>query len=315
MSFVDVKGSQFNIGVKLISSSMVAQLTKWDTSLVRLNVEDDSDIAKLKSVLTQLVKAGIKVVIDPHFRPKGEDTPLYTYEEEFLAKLRIIYDIATKFSASYVAVSIYNEARNLASRKWVAPNGVLLYEAHCMEMIAYIRGLNPDTTVVISSPQLGDPDYWDGPLLTWEPAWLLKLKNIVVDMHYYRPYDYTHPLAYRLKKSVKEIPALAFPPPLFLGTLLDNFSTKDWNNRRLHIYKFLAWCKKYGVTPWVGEFGIHKFTPNRMEWFTEVVKMFQEFGITYCVWRISDEFFVQITKQGEVVTEHAALLSWYINQK
>lgn len=262
--FSGVKGKHINIANPTIAS--LEEVSALGFGLVRLPYTGRIDV----DIVRHAVKLGLKVVVDYH--PSLD----WWKDSANIFLLPYICELAEKalaeFSCDDVAIEIINEPR-MGKR-------LPIYNSLLDLCIKAIRELNPNRWIVVSNQQLNDIDFFSGPLGKFTAP---DYKRIIVSLHYYRPFDLTHPLAYLKGTSVEVDIPLSFPPT-------SGFAKADFANLDLHISRFLNWCKINGVVPWIGEFGCHEFVPNRLGWYRAVLSTFDKYGVPSCLWSWQDEF-------------------------
>lgn len=249
--------------------------SKLGFKLVRIPfvVEPDPKLIRLA------VSSGMRVVADFHPDQAWQANPLAIYS---LPEKWASWSIALReFRVDDVAFEIINEPR-MGKR-------VAAYDAILAASIEAVREVNPGRWIVVSNPQMGDPDWYDGPLLKWQPP---KASRLIATMHYYRPFYITHPQHYLSGTPV----AGKAPLPIGGGTAFD---VKDWENRDLHFARFVGWASEHGVTPWVGEAGCYETVPDRVRWFRTIADLAQAYQVPVCWWALGDRFGVRPGQQDD----------------
>lgn len=282
-SFVDTV-PQISIG--LADNTKI--LNAWNAGFRLIRLPSETDAFPI-GVVDYAVSLGFKVVVDFHPGP----IEWWNKRGNFihLAEItRIRTEQLLPYTADQVAIEIINEPRMKARSTF--------YTRYITSIIKNIREISPDRWIIISNPQMSDIDYYAGPLLSWVPPTATRL---IVGLHYYRPFNLTHPTHYLqgtasnnpyphpYPPSLTQNPSFPLNPP-FANDLDGNFAVNDWANRALHFSNFATWCTTYGVTPWIGETGILDTVPQRIQWMTEVKNLATTNGIKICWWAWGDIF-------------------------
>lgn len=248
--------------------------------LIRLPVPNlENDFVIVGSV-NNLLAAGFNVVLDLH----PQVTRDLQKSDDFWIQPALWRNIAKQFKGQALdrlAFEILNEPD--FRRKNPRP-----YESWMNLCIDAIRDVDPRRWIVASTPYMGDVDHFDGPEASWTAP---KVDRLIVPMHYYRPMAITHPQSYVSRGAKSQ--NLKYPPE----PDGDDFNSKDAKNMSLHFQKYGEWCRKNGVTPWIGEAGCHEDTPGRQRWFQDVKAVADRAAIPVCWWS-TDGFGIQARWQG-----------------
>lgn len=263
-------------------------LNAWNAGFRLVRLPSETDAFPI-GVVSYAVGLGFKVVVDYH----PELTTWWNKRGNFihLAEItRIRTEQLLPFTADQVAIEIINEPRIKARS--------VFYTRFITSIINNIRAVSPDRWIVISNPNISDIDYYAGPLLNWVPPTGTRL---IAALHYYRPFNLTHPTYYLqgtasnnpyphpYPPSLTQNPSFPLNPP-FANDADGNFAVNDWANRSLHFTNFANWCTTYNLSPWVGEAGIFDTIPQRIQWMQQVKTLATANNMKVCWWAWGDEF-------------------------
>jgi endoglucanase len=243
-------------GIAVSPKSDIPAIAAQGFNLVRIPFEVEPDPHTVKLAVSR----GLKVVLDYHPPQSVIADPFAVYG--LPSKWAAWAKAFSGYSPDDVAFEIVNEPR-MGKR-------VKAYDAVLAASIEAIREVSPNRWIVISNPQMSDPDWHDGPLLKWTAP---DYPRLIATMHYYRPYNVTH--------------SAASPVAVGGGSAFDQ---KDWSNRDIHFQKFVNWCRENSVAPWIGEAGCWETVPGRVGWFRSVADIADSLGVPVCWWRDYDRF-------------------------
>lgn len=240
----------------------IAEIHEAGFKLLRLPFDSNPDVDLVKAATSK----GLRIVVDFH-------PPLSWYSDPFA-----MFDLPGKwsrwakqlqgFSSDELAFEVLNEPR-------AAKRGPV-YDSLMVACIAAIREVSPSRWIVVSNPQLSDIDWFAGPLGNWAAP---QYDRLIVPLHYYRPYEVTHPSSYRGQVGPDT--------PVGGGT---KFDLADWSNRELHFQRYVNWCRENRVQAWLGEAGCYESVPGRLTWFSEVAKLARTYSVPVCWWGWRDRF-------------------------
>lgn len=262
-SFVDIS-PQINLPGSTVVR--IKQANAAGFKLIRLPFVGTLNVSHVKLA----VSLGMRVVIDLHPDLKWWSDPEKIYTLPTLCR-RMATAVAG-FSSDDVAIQIVNEPR--------MKNRASVYSKILEACIEAIREITPDRWIVIQNQQLGDIDFWNKPEGIFVAP---KYSRLIASLHYYRPFEITHPEHY-----LKQATPLLFPPLTFPPT--SGFAKADWDHLEVHFQKFTAWCVENNCTPWIGEAGCYETVPNRLRWFEAVKGMAVKYQVPICWWALNDRF-------------------------
>lgn len=254
-----------------------AELKKWNVDLMRLQINiggNPADYPKhLASYLDVVVprvldlgaKYGIMVIIDLHMVPgggqmRGGET-IFDSEKSAQHFFRIWEDIASRFKdhPALYGYDLFNEPSQSRPAK---------YSYWDLQRIAAerIRKIDPETPIYVESNHLCSP-------LAYCYLQPLKLKNIIYQVHFYEPFDYTHFMISRQKLLSGEVGYRSFPG-VYYGTL--------WGPDLVEFRKKLAMVRdfeeRHGAKIFVGEFSTQTYAPGAAQYLDSCIRLFEEYG-------------------------------------
>jgi endoglucanase len=167
------------------------------------------------------------------------------------------------------------------------PNGKLtaaLWNEWLPEVLAVVRATNPDRTVV-----LGPPD-WNGFRSLDALALPEDDRNIIVTVHYYEPFTFTHQGAPWSPETVK-LAGLAWGTPREEAQLAADFDLVQ------------AWSAKHGRPILLGEFGAYEKAPmgSRVRWTAAVARAAEARGWAWAYWQFDSDFIAYDIDKGRWV--------------
>ena len=226
---------------------------------------------RVDHLLDMAEKAGLNVVLNIHHFDELDKSP-DDHQEHFLALWR---QIATRYSKR--PASVYFELNNephdkLDDKKW---NAILV------KGLAVVRESNPTRPVIIG------PAFWNGiwalPKLT-----LPADDNLIVTVHNYNPFEFTHQGAPWADAKVR------------------NIKDKQWTGSdaelkamRKELDQAAEWGKKNHRPIYLGEFGAFEKAPmeSRIRWTQAIVREAEARGFSWAYWEFGSGFGVYDIKK------------------
>jgi len=158
------------------------------------------------------------------------------------------------------------------------PNGKLdgpLWNAWLAEALAVIRAQNPTRTVVIGPPMWNGIGYLDR--LTLPEA----DRNIIVTVHYYEPFPFTHQGAPWMPQTVR-LSGVTWGTPQEIKRLAADFD------------RVQAWSEKHNRPILLGEFGAYDKAPmeSRVRYTDAVARAAEARGWAWAYWQFDSDFIV-----------------------
>jgi endoglucanase len=234
----------------------------------------DSWYATLDWIVSEARKAGLCVILDMHeFQVMGKEPE--ANRERFLAFWRQLSDHC-KGSPDSVIFEILNE-----------PNSKLtpeLWNAYMADALAIIRQDHPTRTVIVG------PGFWNNVSHLDELKLPESDRNLIVTVHYYNPFPFTHQGAAWTDQKDKS--GIAWE-----GTAAERKAVRD------DFAKVAAWAKAHDRPFFVGEFGAYDKAPmeSRIRWTDAVTRTIEDFGGSWAYWQFDGDFILYDVKKGEWV--------------
>jgi endoglucanase len=254
-------------------------------------VLSDAVYAKVDFLVTNALNSKLGVIVNIHHFDAFTSDPS-SLSNKFYALWRQIAAHYAK-APNTVAFELLNEPKDAATTTVMNP----IYA----EAIRRIRSTNPNRTIFVG------PGKWN------QPSELVNLhlpaedRNIIVTVHCYDPFFFTHQSATWAGNDVKSLKGIVFPGPprepfvpppdakLSKGLLnwIERYNTLTGTNNpsspaafRASLQKAKDWSVKNGRPIHVGEFGCYiKADPDsRRRFYTEFRKAVDELGLAWAMW-------------------------------
>lgn len=229
-------------------------------------------LATLDWAVDEALKSGLMVVLDFHeFQALGKD--LAGLKDRYLACWDVIAR-RQQHRPPEVLFELLNE-----------PNTAVTPEAWnklLREALAVVRRSNPTRTVVIGPAQWNNIAALDQLDLPDDP-------NIIVTVHYYSPFDFTHQGAAWAGRGDK------------VGVRWG--SEKDRQAIVNDFDRAQAWAEKNRRPIYLGEFGVYDRAPqeDRIAWLSFVTSEAEKRGWSWAYWQFDGDFIVFDVKTGRWV--------------
>ena len=257
--------SEYFPTIKAAGFTAVRLPVRWSAHAKKDNpfLIDQSFLDRVKWVVDQSIQNDLAIVINMHHYMDLFASPL-AHRERFI---RIWQQIASYFreAPEFVFFELLNE-----------PNSALdanLWNQVLDECTSVIRETNPDRTLIIG------PSNWNH-----ISADLDKLKlpddNVILTVHYYEPFHFTHQGAEWVDNSEK-----------WLG--------REWKGTSKQISKIESdftkaaeWANKNGVPVFLGEFGAYSKADeqSRIKWTTAVRNHAEKYKFSWSYWEFGAGF-------------------------
>ncbi|MCX6573706.1 MAG: glycoside hydrolase family 5 protein [Candidatus Aminicenantes bacterium] len=158
------------------------------------------------------------------------------------------------------------------------PNGKLdrpLWNAWLAEALAAIRATNPVRTVVVGPPEWNGFRYLDQLVLPEAD------RNLIVTVHYYEPFPFTHQGAPWSPETVK-LKGVTWGTPGQRAQIEADFAVVQ------------AWSEKHRRPILLGEFGAFEKAPleSRVLWTAHVARTAEALGWAWTYWQFDSDFIV-----------------------
>lgn len=181
-----------------------------------------------------------------------------------------------------IAFELLNEIRNVDPQKWNILAG---------KTISELRKLNKTRKIIIGSAGWNSPD-------TLKYMMIYDDENVVYTFHMYSPFEFTHQRGVLQSDTLYYNREMPYPGDIeryrdYQITVYNNFSA--YSNYRQMDITYIRDALKPAIdfvrqNPqkilWCGEFGTirHANLKWRENWMRDVIQIFKENGIPYCVW-------------------------------
>lgn len=243
-------------------------LFKTDGSVVRAHMD------QLHHVVRKCIDAGLNVILDMHWLNAGNRFYEKDAAEELVNNWKKLIDEFSGYPVDRLAYEILNEPHGYG---WISMQRDLLHmiRHHEPSRVLFIspQGYNADAAADFSVHG-GDP-------------------NLVMTFHYYQPMLASH------RKLWGYTGPSHYPGLLFSDEEWDNMTDAQreqaqWHRDVVYDYDFVYgkmkaaadMAEKNGLRLHCGEFGYSKtnIREERLQWFKDIVKAFNECGLAYTVW-------------------------------
>lgn len=238
---------------------------------------EPSFFGKIDHLLDLAEKAGLRVVLNIHHYDELDKDPA-GHTERFVALWK---QIASRYKDR--PATLYFELNNephdkLKENEW---NAILV------KGLAAVRETNPTRPVIIGPP------YYNG---IWALP-KLKLpadKNIIVTVHCYNPFEFTHQGATWTDPKVRNI-----KDKTWTGT------DKELAAMRKELDQAAKWGKANNRPIYLGEFGAYQNAPmaSRVKWTNTMAREAEARGFSWAYWEFAAGFGIYDPKKGEWRTE------------
>lgn len=227
---------------------------------------DPEFFARIDEILKQAHANKLRVVLNHHHYSELDEKP----KEELPRAVALWKQIAARYQdrGDWLVFELMNEPHEELNKDnaWTETIPPLL---------AVVRETNPTRPVIIGPP------FWNG-------MWALskfKLpddKNLIVTVHYYNPFEFTHQGAHWVKDSDR-----------FLGTKWTG-SDQELAAIRKEFDATAAWAKEHNRPIYLGEFGAFKKADadSRVKWTHAIVAEAEKRNFSWAYWEFGAEFSV-----------------------
>jgi endoglucanase len=248
---------------------------RWSNKLDVDNNIDPAFMARVKEVVTQANDSGLLVVMDMHHFDEltGRDNKDYIPMESQIPLFPIMWgQIATQFAGFSNDSLVFELLNEPAERVTAEIHNSLLAAA-----IPVIRTTNPGRTLVAGLTSLGKwPAVKDLVLPATE-------NNIIVTVHYYDPYTFTH----------QGYPDTGNPTGVAWGTANEQKGLADYfENMALQINGYFPSLDGKGVPLYIGEFGVlnEADMTSRANWIDAVARNSELNEFSWAYWEFNQGF-------------------------
>lgn len=218
---------------------------------------------RVDAAVEQVLSRGLDLVLDVHHYEQLQRDPA-AHADRFLALWQQIAERYRDRDTERIAFELLNEPREqLTADRW---NDLLRLG------LAEVRATSPDRTVLIGPARLNAVDALGD--LRWPDD-----ENLVVTVHYYEPFAFTHQAAPWLDDAHR-----------WLGTPWG--TPEDRVVLRRDLATAAQWAGARGVPLFVGEFGTYAAADrdSRVRWTTAVRTELERLGVGWCYWDFATDF-------------------------
>lgn len=241
---------------------------------------DPKFFAKVDHIVDECLKNGLAVSIDQHYYPyinMGYGDDRISLEDNY-ERLNSFWDQIARHYKDYSNETLFFDLLNepnmeMGPDKW---NEVIA------RLVKTIRQTNPDRTLLVATPNLGQHwtlNYLELPKDDW---------NLIVEFHYYLPHLFTHQgLAYAMAENSTNVP--------WMGT----------EEEKAPIISDLDYCKKWseqnGRPLNVGEYGAINTADqeSRIRYIGFMREEMEKRGFSSHMWGYREPFMIRDEKTGE----------------
>ena len=251
--------------------------------------------ARVDFVVTNALQNHLAVLINIHHFDELDENPAAAADEF----LKIWRQIATHYAnfPKQLAFELDNEPHDNATTAAMNP----IYA----RAIAEIRWTNPHRTVFVEPGKWGNVDELKNLVLPPDD-------NVIVSVHCYDPFYFTHQGATWAGPDVKPLKGIQFPGPPATPLTLDESGFKPWVKKWIHNYNTLPadknpcsplafagklkycreWSDYYGRPVHIGEFGCYtKADPvSRANFYSAFRRAAEAQHLGWCIWDWSAGF-------------------------
>ncbi len=224
---------------------------------------DTTMLEELDTVLDHAIAAGLVPVIDEHDYPSCQQDPI-----SCATKLKAFWrQISARYAGRFpnAVFEILNEPGGALSQD--AWNGLVA------EVLDEIRVSNPRRSVIVAAINSEDPHQAARLVLPDSD------RNIIVTVHYYKPFHFTHQGA-PWSTDLASVHDIAWGSKAEEQQVADDFSIVD------------TWAKSTGRPVYLGEFGAYEGAPmaSRARYLAFVTRTAERLGWTWAYWQFDHDF-------------------------
>ena len=288
-------------GANLLRYQIVGGLRNNGRDIAEYEKWIDRALDKLDTLMPALREHDIRVIIDMHFPPGGrysrggvlgtagaEAADAFGNKARFLMMEEPEYrqaflDTWKRIAARYkdnpviYGYDLVNEPDQRGPAKFD-------YWTLQFDAAKAIRAIDPETPIIVES------NNWCSPL-TYDEFSPMPLKNIIYQVHMYKPGTYTHQRV-KIQAGKVQIGREAITYPGKIGGL-----HYDREMLRQELAPVRDFQKKYGARIYVGEFSAAVWAPGAADYLRDLIEIFEEYGWdwSYHAFRESPVWDVEMT--------------------
>ncbi len=260
-------------------------------------------------------ESGLRVIVDLHILRShhfnAEEKPLWTdpaEQEKFYNLWLDLSKTLIQFPNSLVAYELMNEAVADDPEQW---NNLV------KNAVDKIREVEPERTIVIGSNRWQSYSTFDELKVPENDS------NILLSFHFYEPFLLTHYHASWTVLKDYQGP-VHYPGTILTQEEFDNLPdsikpvAQNWVGKEFNKDVILEmWqepiqkAKELNLPLYCGEFGVMDYAPqeNRLNWYQDMIDLFEENGIGYANWNYKSDSFGLINGDGSRNEEMIRIIS------
>ena len=290
---ISVSGQQLGRGINLGNMFEAPSETAWG------NPFKETYIAQIADLGFQHIRVPIRWDV----AERTQLTPPYTVNPQFLARIKSVVDLAIS-KHLYVIINLHHhdelftnpaaaKARFISQWQQIStyfkgydnhlyfevlnePHDALtpaLWNSYFAEALAEIRKTNPSRKVLLGTASYGGTTG----VRDLDPP---KDPNLVLSVHYYNPFNFTHQGADWVGNKDK-----------YIGTQWEDLTWE--RNQVIADFEYaIQWAKQKNMPLHVGEFGTYEFADmeSRAKWATFIARWLESQGASWAYWEYSAGF-------------------------
>lgn len=221
-------------------------------------------MARIKYVVDKAQSAGLMAIINMHHHEAIFSNP-ETAKPRFLAQWKQIADTFKDYDENLLFEPLNEPHGNLSPEKW---------NAYFADALGVIRATSPTRGVIMGIANYGG--------LSAVPQIIIPENdgNIILSIHYYEPFQFTHQGAEWVENSTP-----------WLGTKWENTDLEQ-KAVKSQFQFVIDFAKKNNVPVNIGEFGAYSKADldSRVLWTSFLARWFEEQGFSWAYWEFSSGF-------------------------
>ncbi len=221
-------------------------------------------LARIKYVVDKALTNKLYVVINMHHHEEVFANPTNA-KDRFLSQWKQIAEFFKGYDQKLVFEFMNEPHDNLTPELW---------NTYFKDALQTIRVTNPTRAVLMGTAEYGG-------LSAVSKLQIPDDKNIIISVHYYNPFNFTHQGAEWVGADSQK----------WLGTQWEDLSAE--RNQIINEFDFLkTFAKQKNIPVHVGEFGAYSKADieSRIRWTTFLARWFEEQGFSWAYWEFSAGF-------------------------
>ena len=220
-------------------------------------------LARVKWAIDQALKNGLVAVVNVHHYNELFENP-DAHHDRFVAIWKQVAPLFKNYPDSLIFEVLNEPNTKLTMSKW---NALML------ETLDTIRHSNPKRCVIVGPAEWGGTGGLSALTMPGND------RNLILSIHYYFPFTFTHQKASWVKGSAQWDVA-------WTGDYFEKKSIAD-------DFEYVAqWAKEKKVPVYIGEFGANKGADmaSRARWTAYCSRLFERFGFSWSYWEFCSNF-------------------------